>query len=116
MKSLRRIVKDTRLALCRSVLFSSSVTTDRAFLFRKQTSSSIKQGLESHRHHPHALVPVWDREGGWDRAGMGQAAGPHPGLTGAAALQTAWHWQAKDASQEEGAQVLMVVLPFKLVF
>lgn len=89
MKSLHRIVKDTRLASRISVLFSSSVTSNCAFLCRKQTSSWIKQGLESHRDTTHTFCSLrGNREGGWGRAGMGWAAGPHPVQTGAAALQT----------------------------
>lgn len=66
------------------------------------------------RHHPHAVLPAWEQRGrlglSWD--GMGWAAGPCPGQTGAAATRTAWLYQAK----EKGAQVLTMVLPFKLVF
>lgn len=90
MKSLCRLVKDTRLVPCTSVLFSSSVISDCAFLCRKQTSSWIKQGLESHRGSTRTLCSLrGNREAGWGRAGAGRVAGPHPGQAGAAAPQTA---------------------------
>lgn len=57
-----------------------------------------------------------NRKGGWDRFGTGQGAGPHPRQGSAAALQAAQLYQAKASSQEEGAQILTTVLPFKLVF